>query len=157
MNEHDNTRALLAMAVAGALSRAEEERVAAHLRGCSACSNEMNGWQSIAGDLRRLPTPQPSPRLLRATLARAEAKIVEQDEESWDGRVMIVIGAAAWLLTIASWPIVRIVSGGLQGLLVPQFHSNWITFVGFSALVWLAGGSVGVVLALRQSRERRMA
>jgi len=157
MSEHNKIRELLALAAAGALTRAEEERVVAHLRSCGICSGEMDALRSIAAGLRRLPTPQPSARLVQATLARAEAKLAEQSEHEWNRRVMIFVVAFAWLLTIVSWPLVRVASSGLQSLLVPQFNRAWINFAGFTALVWLAGGSAAVLLALRQRRERRMA
>jgi anti-sigma factor RsiW len=157
MSEHDEVRQLLALAVAGALTRAEEERVAAHLRLCGTCSQEMEDWRSITGTLRRLPTPQPPARILQTTMARAEARLAEQSEQQWNRRVMIFIVAFAWLLTIVSWPLVHLVSGGLLTLLDPQLNRTWIDFAWFTALVWLAGGSAAVLLALRQRRERRMA
>jgi predicted anti-sigma-YlaC factor YlaD len=157
MSEHDKIREFLALAAAGALTRSEEDRVAAHLGSCAACSREMESLRSVTDDLRRLPTPQPSARLLQITLARAEAKLAEHDEHEWNRRVMIFVVAFAWLLTIVSWPLVRLASSGLQSLLVPQFNRAWINFAGFTALVWLAGGSAAVLLALRHRRERRMA
>jgi anti-sigma factor RsiW len=157
MSEHDKIRELLALAAAGALTEAEEQQVVAHLRLCSACSSEMDAWRSMAAALRRVPTPQPSPRLLQITIARAEAKLAEQGEHEWNRRVMIFVVAFAWVLTIVSWPLVRLVSGGLVSLLDPRLNQTWINFAGFTALVWLAGGTAAVLLALRQRRERRMA
>ena len=61
MSDHDEIRALLALAAAGALEPDEEDRVAVHIRSCSACASEAASMQSIAGHLRRLPTPQPPP------------------------------------------------------------------------------------------------
>jgi anti-sigma factor RsiW len=156
MSEHDKIRELLALAAAGALTRAEEEQVAAHLRSCDTCSNEINAWRSITGDLRRLPTPQPSPRLLQITIARAEQRIAERAEHDWNRRVMIFVVGFAWLLTIVSWPLFHLVSR-LLSLLDPQFNHTWINFAGLTALAWLAGGTAAVMLAVRQRRERRMA
>ena len=157
MSEHDKIRELLPLAAAGALTSAEEERVAAHMRLCVACSNEMNEWQSVAGSIRRLPTPQPSPRLLQMTLARAEAQLVEQAEHDWNRRVIIFVVVFAWVLTVASWPLAHAVMGGLTSLLSPQLNRTWIDFAGFTALAWAAGGTAAVLLALRQRRERRLA
>ena len=78
MSEHDKIRELLALAAADALTSAEEKQVAEHVRSCIACSNELGAWRPIASELRRLPTPQPSSWLVQATLARAEAKLIEQ-------------------------------------------------------------------------------
>jgi len=162
MSEHDKIRELLALAAAGALTSAEEKQVAEHVRSCIACSNELGAWQPIAGDLRRLPTPQPSSWLVQVTLARAQAKLTEQAEHDWNRRVMIVVVAFAWLLTIVSWPVFRVVNGRFGGLLEPQFsHSQfghtWIGFAVFTALGWLAGGVAAVMLAVRQRGERRLA
>ena len=167
MSEHDKIRELLALAAADALTSAEEKRVAEHVRSCIACSNELGAWRPIASELRRLPTPQPSSWLVQATLARARAKLTEQAEHDWNRRVMIVVVAFAWLLTIASWPVFHVVSGHFGRLLEPQFgHTQfgqtwfsytWISFAAFTALGWLAGGVAAVMLSVRQRGERRLA
>jgi hypothetical protein len=162
MSEHDKIRELLALAVADALTSAEEKQVAEHVRSCIACSNELEAWRPIASELRRLPTPQPSSWLVQATLARAEAKLAEQAEHDWNRRVMIVLVAFAWLLTIASWQVFHYVSGRFGSLFDPefsptQFSQTWISFAAFTALGWLAGGVAAVMLAVRQRGERRLA
>jgi len=157
MSEHDKIRALLALAAAGALTAAEEKQVAEHVRSCVSCSNELDAWRPIATELHRLPTPQPSSWLVQATLARAEAKLTEQAERDWNRRVMIVFVAFAWLLTIASWPVLQFVIGRFGSLLGPQFDHTWIGFAAFTALGWLAGGVAAVMLAIRQRGERRLA
>jgi anti-sigma factor RsiW len=157
MSEHDEIRALLALAAADALEPAEEDRVARHLRSCNACAEEAASWQSIAGQLRRLPTPQPSPALFQRARALAEARFAEDTESRWQRGVMIFVVTFAWVLTIVSWPLVRLVTGGLLDLLDPRLNQTWITFAGFTTLVWLAGGSAAVLLSLRQRRERRLA
>jgi len=157
MSEHEKIRELLALAGAGALTAAEEKQVVEHVRSCVLCSNELEAWRSIATDLCRLPTPQPSSRLVQATMARAEMKLAEQAEHDWNRRVMIFVVAFAWLLTVASWPVFRFVSGHLGSLLGPQFGRTWISFTAFNALGWIAGGMAVVMLALQQPSERRLA
>ena len=162
MNEHDKIRELLALAAADALTSAEEKQVAEHVRSCIACSNELDSWRPIASELRRLPTPQPSSWLVQATLARAEAKFTEQAEHDWNHRLMIIVVALAWLLTIANWPVFHFVSGRFGSLLGPrfshtQFSNTWISFAVFTALEWLAGAVAAVVLAIGQRDERRLA
>src|SRR4051794_9008310 len=157
MSEHDKIRELLALAAADALTSAEEKQVAEHVRSCIACSKELEAWRPIASELRRLPRPQPSLWLVQATLARAEAKLTEQAEQDWNRRVMIVVVAFAWLLTIASWPVFHVVSGWLGSLIDPQFSPTWIGFAAFTALGWLAGGVAAVMLAVRQRGQRRLA
>ena len=162
MNEHDKIRELLALAAADTLTSAEEKQVAEHVRSCIACSNELEAWRPIASELRRLPTPQPPSWLVQATLTRAEAKLTEQAEHDWNRRVMIVVVAFAWLLTIASWPAFHFVIGRFGSLLGPQFShtrfsNTWISFAAFTALGWLAGGVAAVMLAIRQRGESRLA
>ena len=156
MSEHDKIRELLALAAADALTSAEEEQVAEHVRSCIACANELEAWRPIASELRRLPTPQPSPWLAQATLARAEAKLAEQAEHDWNRRVLIVVVAFAWLLTIASWVVFQVLSERFGRLLGPEFSHTWISFGAFTALGWVAGGVAAVMLAVRQRGERRL-
>jgi predicted anti-sigma-YlaC factor YlaD len=157
MSEHEIIRGLLALAAAGALTREEETRVAEHVRSCIACWNELDAWQPIATDLRGLATPQPSTRLLQATLARAQAKLAEQAVHDWNRRVITYVVAFAWLLTIASWLLFHFVSGIFGSLLGLQFGRTWISFAVFTALGWIAGGVAAVMLALRLRGERRLA
>src|SRR5258708_37887132 len=123
MSEHDTIRNLLALAAAGALTPAEEQRVAEHVRTCIACSNELEAWRPIARELRRLPTPQPSPWLAQASVARAKAALAEQAEHEWNRRVLIAVVAFSWLLTVASWTAWR-----------GETSTPWIGFVAFPAL-----------------------
>ena len=166
MSEHDKIRELLALAAADALTSAEEKQVAEHVRSCVACSNELGAWRPVASELRRLPTPQPSSWLAQATLARAEAKLTEQAEHDWNRRLMIVVVAFAWVLTIASWAVFHVVSERFERLLGPQFShtffsqtlfsQRWISFAAFTALEWIAGGVAAVMLAIRQRGEGRL-
>ena len=157
MTEHDKICELLGLAAAGALSSDEEQQVAVHLRTCAACARELESWQSIAGHLRRLPTPQPSAGLVQRTRLLAEQRLLEEGDDRWQRKVMVFVVAFSWVLMIVSWPIVRVVSGRFLDLLDPQLNRTWISFAGFTALVWLAGGSAAVLLALRQRRERSLA
>lgn len=157
MNDHKKIRELLALAAAGGLTTAEEKQVAEHMRSCVACSNELEAWRLIATDLCRLPTPQPSPRLVQATLARGQAKLAEQAEHDWNRRVMIFAVAFAWLLTVVSWPVFRFVSAGFGSLLGLQFGHTWVNFAAFTGATWLAGGVAAVIVAVRHRRERRFA
>jgi anti-sigma factor RsiW len=146
MSEHDTIRERLALAAADALTPAEEQRVAEHLRSCAACANELAAWQPITSGLRQLPTPQPSPWLMQATLARAAARLNEQAEQDWNRRVLIFAVALAWLMTLASWPAVHVVIGRFG-----------IGFAAFTVLQWLAAGVIALILAVRQRGERRLA
>jgi predicted anti-sigma-YlaC factor YlaD len=157
MSDHDEIRKLLALAAAGALEEADEERVLSHARTCSECSQELESWQSLAAGLRAVPTPQPSAALIQRTRAVAEARLEEETEARWQRNVMIFVLAFAWVLTIVSWPLVRIATRGLAELLNPHLNQTWVSFAGSATLVWLTGGIAAVLLALKQRRERRLA
>jgi anti-sigma factor RsiW len=156
MNDHDDIRRLLALAAAGALEPGEEDRVARHIQSCDVCSVEFGQWRFLIGGLRRLPTPQPSPGLVERARARAEARFREETEFLWNRGVMIFVIALAWTLTLMSWPLVRLVNGGLLGFLDPRLHQAWIVFAIFTTLAWVVGGAAAVLLSLRQRRERSL-
>jgi anti-sigma factor RsiW len=154
---HDKIRELLALAAADSLDAKESEQVIEHVRTCPGCAAELERWQLLAGGLRRLPTPQPSSTLVQRTCARAEARLAEDREYLWNRRVMISLVVFAWALTLTSWPLVRLVSGGFLSLLDPRLNQSWLGFAGFTSLVWLTGGVAAVLLSVHQRRERRLA
>jgi predicted anti-sigma-YlaC factor YlaD len=157
MNDHEKIRELLALAVADALTRAEEEQVMKHVRSCSACSSELDSWRLLAAGMRRLPTPQPRPLIVERARARAEIRFAEEAEHRWHRIVMIGVILFAWALTLMSWPVVRLVSGGLLGMLDPRLNHAWLGFAVFTTIVWMTGGAAAVFLSLQQRRERRLA
>lgn len=157
MSDHDEIRNLLALAAAGALDLAEQQRVLGHARTCDECSNELESWQSLATGLRAVPTPQPSPALIQRTRALAEARLEEAAEARWQRNIMIFVVTFAWVLTILSWPLVRFATQGLADVLFPHFNQTWVGIAGSATVVWLTGGTAAVLLSLRQRRERRLA
>lgn len=157
MTDHNKIREWLALAAADALDAKESEQVMQHARDCAECSAELEQWQLLSRGLRQLPTPQPSANLVQRTCARAEARFVEEREHVWNRRVMISLVVFAWALTLATWPLVRLVSGGLLSLFDPRLNQSWLGFAGFTSLVWLTGGAAAILLSLHQRRERRLA
>jgi hypothetical protein len=157
MNDHEKIRELLALAVADALTRAEEEQVMNHVRSCTECSSELDSWRLLAAGMRRLPTPQPRPLIVERARARAEIRFAEEAEHRWHRIVMIGVILFAWALTLMSWPVVRLVSGGLLGMLDPRLNHAWLGFAVFTTVVWMTGGAAAVFLSLQQRRERRLA
>jgi anti-sigma factor RsiW len=157
MNDHDAIRKMLALAAADGLDSSEEERVAAHVQSCSACAAELEEWRVVTGGLRRLPTPQPPASLVERARARAAARIAEEAVYRLHRNVMAFLVFFAWALTLMSWPLVRLVSGGLLGLLDPRLNQAWIGFAAFTTFVWMGGGTAAVLLSLRQRRERSLA
>jgi anti-sigma factor RsiW len=157
MNDHDDIQELLELAAAGALDQAEEERVERHMRSCNSCAEEFESLRLLAEGLRRLPTPQPSRGLVERTRARAEIRLAEESEQRWHRGVMVFLVLFAWVVTLVSWPVYRFVSGGLLGMLEPQWNQAWIRFAGFTTIVWMAGGAAALLIGLQQRGERRLA
>jgi anti-sigma factor RsiW len=154
---HDEFQALMPLAVAGALESAEEQKVEQHLRTCVSCSAAWEGWRALASGLRRIPTPQPSARLVERTRRLAEAALDEAAEYRWNRSVLIFLLVFSWLLTLLSWPLVRFVSSGLLGMLEIHFERAWYGFAIFTTLTWLTGGVAAAMLSVRQRHARRFA
>jgi anti-sigma factor RsiW len=156
-NEHDEIRERLALFVAGALAAGEEERIARHTATCPSCAAEIERWQLISGGLRQLRTPQPLAALFEGTRALAEAELAAQTERRRSRIVLTLLTVFSWTITIAGWPVFRLVTSGLLSLLDIRFRELWILFAIFSALTWVAGGSAAVLLSARRRHERRLA
>jgi anti-sigma factor RsiW len=156
-NEHDEIRERLALFVAGALAAGEEDRIARHTATCPSCAAEIERWQLISGGLRQLRTPQPSAALFEGTRALAEAELAAQTERRRSRIVLTLLTVFSWTITIAGWPVFRLVTSGLLSLLDIRFRELWILFAIFSALTWVAGGSAAVLLSARRRHERRLA
>lgn len=157
MNDHEKIRELLSLSVADALTHAEEEQVMNHVRSCAECSSELDTWRLLAAGMRRLPTPQPRPLIVERARARAEIRFAEEAERRWHRIVMVGVILFAWALTLMSWPVVRLVSGGLLGMLDPRLNHAWLGFAVFTTIIWMTGGAAAVFLSLQQRRERRLA
>jgi anti-sigma factor RsiW len=157
MSEHDEILDLLALAASGALERSEEERVARHVRSCALCADALEEWQSIATGLRRLPTPQAPRGLVERARAKAEVRLAEEAERRWNSGVLIFVIVFAWVITLLSWPLFRLVTGGFLSLVDPGLNKSWIGFAAFTTLAWLGGGAAAILLSQHQRREGRMA
>jgi anti-sigma factor RsiW len=147
----------LTLLAAGVLEPHEEKQVMDHLRSCESCSAELEDWKLLAGGLRRLPTPQPRAVVAERARAQAQIRLSEEFEHRWNRSVIVGLIVFAWVLTLLSWPLVRLLSGGLLGMLVPGFNHAWIVFGAFTTSVWLAGGAAAVLLSMQRRRERRLA
>jgi anti-sigma factor RsiW len=156
MSEHDKIRELLAMASAGALTENEELRVSRHARECAACTAEIAEWQALTAGLRRLPTPQPSARLIEITRASVAQHLSERAERRWDQGVMISVLVFGWVLAAASWMVLRFLSGNYLVWLSPEFARPWLDVSLYSGLLWLTGGLAAVMLGMkRRGRQGR--
>lgn len=154
---HPEFRALFPLAAAGALDPEEEQRLVRHFLSCPSCSAEWDAWRALASGLRRLPTPQPSARLVERTRRLAEARLAEAAEHRWNRGVLILLLVFSWVLTLLSWPLVRFASSGLLGMADVHFARGWYVFALFMTFTWLGGGAAAALLSMQQRRTRRFA
>jgi len=157
LDSHGQIRELLALAAAGALGPEEDLLVARHLESCDECSAELERWRVLTGGLRRLPTPQPRAAVVERALAQAETRLAEEIEHRWNRAVIVFLVLYAWILTVVSWPVFRLITGGLLTRFEPGVNHPWLLFAVFTILVWATGGVAAVVLARHRQQERRMA
>lgn len=154
---HEKIRELLALAAAGALGPEEDLLVARHLETCDECSAELERWDVLAGGLRRLPTPQPRAAVVARARAQAEARLSEEIEHRWQRAVIIFLALYAWILTVVTWPIFRLITRGLLARFEPGFNNYWLLFAVFTGLAWATGGVAAVLLGRHHQQGRRMA
>lgn len=152
MSEHEEIQNLLSLAAAGVLEEAEEQRVAAHAARCAECAAELEGWQALAGGLRRLPTPQAPAALVERVRVRAAAELAAHAQPQPFPAVAACAVLAAWMLAVMSWPAVR-----WFGQFFFRVELNWSWMVGSASLAWLCAGLIGIALTVRQRMERRTA
>lgn len=158
MNEHEEIRQLLSLAAAGDLDNADARRVESHLAGCTACAAELEHWRGIVGDLRRLPTPQPSAALLTRVRAMAEAEILAQAEQRSHQVNLVFLLLFAWALTLSVWLVFRLMTGGLFAWVQLFGGRLWVWMAGYTLLGWLTSSIAAVILlGMRQRSARRMA
>lgn len=156
-NEHDEIRQMLSLAAADGLDAREEQRVAAHLRTCPACADELRVWQEMGAALRRLPTPQAVPSLVARTIAMAQSAFHEESERRFARRMLALGVVFSWVLVALSWPLAQLFASGWMSLLGVGFAQKWENFAVFTAFCWLAGGAATIFLARYRERERRLA
>jgi roadblock/LC7 domain-containing protein len=156
MSDHEKIRELLELAVAGALTPDDQELVDRHVIECAVCAAELSDHRLLAAGLRSLPVPQPSAELLSRTHTRVTLRMKMQADQRWEQWVMIFLMLFGWLLAVASWLVIRFLSGNYLVWLTPGFTRPWLGLSGYSMLLWLTGGMAAVALGVRHQRERRM-
>jgi anti-sigma factor RsiW len=157
MNEHDKVRELLPLAAAGTLDASEEARLAAHIRICPDCAAGLERWQQLGAGLRRIPTPQAPSSLVSRTISLAQTRLAQESDRRSERRIVTLVLIFSWIFVAVSWPLAQLLAHGWQSLVGFGFERGWENFAVFTALCWLAGGAAAVLLALRRSRERRLA
>jgi len=155
MSEHQQIRALLALAAAGALDAAESRRVESHVAGCAACAAELEDLRVLSGALRALPTPQPAPNVVARTRALAEAELASRAEQRSEQLNLVFLLLFAWTLALAGWMVFRLFGGGLMDWLQMFGGRTWVWLAVYAGLGWLASSMIAVILIGQQQRSAR--
>ena len=157
MSDHEKICEILPLAASGALDASDEQRVAQHVAACPACAAALDGWRELARGLERLPTPlAPAAMVERARLA-VNAHLAAEAERRWNRKVLAFLILFAWTITLAGWPVFRLVAQGVAGWLDPSFDRTWLALVTYTVITWMTAGVAAALLALRRRHERRLA
>jgi anti-sigma factor RsiW len=152
----DHVGELLALEAAGALEPGESERVAAHLRACSACAAEAASWRALAGELRRLAPRRPSSSLVARTREAVDALLAQRAERVWNRAALGFLVAFAWTLTVVAWLVLDLFTGEVALWLRRPVGSTAAWYGAYLVAGWLTAGAAAALLGRRAQQEGRI-
>src|SRR5215831_19574881 len=150
MNEHEQLRAMLALAAAGVLEADEQSRIDDHLRDCESCRREMDCWLWYAQSFRYLRPPTLPERLVERTRARILAERTAAAERRSEGLLLGALAAFAWIVGVTVWFLVRLFAGGATAVLKISITQLLIWGAGSTILVWLTAAVATLMLGSRR-------
>lgn len=156
-SEHERIREMMGLATAGALEVNEERELMAHVAGCADCAAELESWQSLGSAIRRLPTPHAPAAMVERTRVAVVTLALGRKEQRTTRYTMAWLILFAWTTTLASWPILRMVSSGAASWLDVSFTHTWYVSIAWTVVSWIAAMGAAVVLGLRHRQERGLA
>ncbi len=156
MNEHDQIRERLALAVAGALPDQELQLLERHAASCPDCAARLQQYRAVAHAIRRLPTPQPAPAVVERARAAALREFAAAQERRSSYTMVVLLGLFAWALTLTGGFLVVLITGGVAaaGRLMTGHIPPILAL--YAALAWVAAGAAAVALGGRFHQNRRM-
>ncbi len=157
MNQHEKIREQMPLATAGALDDSEERELSGHLSACGDCSAEFDQWRELGAGLRRMPTPQAPTALVERVRANLMTQVLAQAEQRSNRRTLAWLVLFAWTTTLATWPVLRLISHDAETLLNVSFVHTYHILIGFTVLSWVAAAVAAGVLGARHRFERRLA
>jgi len=156
MNEQEDIRKLLPLAVSGDLPSADVKRVREHLVACAQCRAIREDFAALGQVLRSLPTPQPRAELLAQVRAAAESRLVNQETRTRDTAILAPLVVAGWILAIATWPVASSLGKwALAGVHVPG--GGWgVVLATYSILGFLLSCVAAIAVGRRASAIGRI-
>ena len=107
MNEHDRIHLILPLAASGDVSPDELRQLREHLDGCEACRRANEEFAAIAGELRGIPTPQPSADLVARVQEMGRTRLGRRRAVLHDTAVLAPLVVASWIAALATWPLLK--------------------------------------------------
>jgi len=157
INQHKFIREQMPLATAGALDANEERELSGHLAKCGDCSAEFEQWRELGAGLRRMPTPQAPSAMVERVRATLMAQVMVHAEQRANRRTMIWLVLFAWTTTLATWPVLRLISHDAETWLNLSFVHTYHILIGITVFGWVAAGIAAGVLGARHRFERRLA
>ena len=114
---------------------------------------------ALAAELRRLPTPMPSPALVERVRRIAHLELASRADEKLNRLVLVFLLVFSWTLALVGFFAVRVVAAGtvsVLGLAALQGSSMSWSMVYFAA-AWVSGAVVFIILGLHYRKQRRIA
>lgn len=157
VSEHEKILEQMPLATAGALDANEERELSGHLAKCGDCSAEFEQWRGLGAGLRKMPTPQAPSAMVERVRATLMAQVMVREEQKSNRRTLIWLVLFGWTTTLATWPVLRLISHGAETWLNVSFVHTYHILVGFTVLSWLAAAAAAGVLGVRHRYDRRLA
>jgi anti-sigma factor RsiW len=156
MNDHAESRDLLALAAAGALDAAEQRRVEEHLRRCDDCRVQFEAWQRLTGALEALPTPQAPLGLVERTRRRLKHQAATWAQHRRSRALLVWLTVFAWAVTLLTWLAFRWLGDGVAHALDVSFTSLIMAWIVYTLVAWLGTAVVASLLGKRYQQEGRI-
>jgi anti-sigma factor RsiW len=156
VSEHESIRELLSLAAAGVLTADEQRRIEQHVAICDACRRQLEVWQGYSHELVRLPAPIAPKHLAERTRARVLQQRAAVADRRWDDVVMAVLVLFGWTMTLVTWIVFRLFTGGMLSVLEYGFVKIVIWSGASTLFAWVTAAVVAVMLGSQRRAVRRM-
>lgn len=113
----------------------------------------------LGAELRRLPTPMPSPALVARVRRLAHLELAGRTDEKLNRMVLVFLLVFSWTVALMGFLAVRVAAAGtvsILGLAALQGSSLSWSVVYFAA-AWISGALLFVILGLHHRKPRRVA
>lgn len=156
MSEHNEIRALLALAAAGALDAEEQRRMDEHLRGCDDCRRELAGWREIAAGLTSLPMPDVPATLSWQTRTRVASEHAARIARRRHRLLLALLICFAWLLTLVTLALASYFGDELAAMFRLSFTQFEIGFLAYTLFGGVTTFAFTALVGKRRQHERRL-